>query len=125
MTPMIDIVFLLLIFFLTTAQLASNSRAELDLPEERGEQLEHVERAGLIVNVLADGSIVEGDRVISIAELEVFALAQVVEQQTSGEPIRPLVRADRNAPAERLNEVFKTLRSAGIMSARLATSPAN
>ena len=77
------------------------------------------------MNVLADGSIVEGDRVISIAELEVFALAQVVEQQASGEPIRPLVRADRNAPAERLNEVFKTLRSAGIMSARLATSPAN
>ena len=34
MTPMIDIVFQLLIFFLTTAQLAQFSRAEMDLPEE-------------------------------------------------------------------------------------------
>lgn len=123
MTPMIDIVFLLLIFFLTTAQLARNSRADIDLPEERGEQREQIERAGLIVNVLADGSIVEGERTISIEELEIFALSQVVMQESNGQPIRPLVRADRNAPAERLNQVFETLRRAGIRSARLATSP--
>jgi biopolymer transport protein ExbD len=123
MTPMIDIVFLLLIFFLTTAQLARNSRADIDLPEERGEQREQIERAGLIVNILADGSIVEGDRTISLQELEVFALSQVVAHETSGQPIRPLVRADRNAPAERLNQVFETLRRAGMRSVRLATNP--
>ena len=43
MTPMIDIVFQLLIFFLTTAQLAQFSRAEMDLPEEAGEQVETAE----------------------------------------------------------------------------------
>jgi biopolymer transport protein ExbD len=37
--------------------------------------------------------------------------------------IRPLVRADRNAPAERLNQVFNALRRAGTGSVRLATSP--
>ena len=40
MTPMIDIVFQLLIFFLTTAQLAQFSRAAMDLPQEAGEETE-------------------------------------------------------------------------------------
>ena len=123
MTPMIDIVFLLLIFFLTTAQLARESRAELDLPEERGEQREDVERAGLIISVLATGELMQGDRVITVPELEELAVAQVVGgRDENGRLVRPLVRADRNAPAERLNEVFNALRRAGTGSARLATS---
>ena len=121
---MIDIVFLLLIFFLTTAQLARESRADLDLPDERGEQTTEVERAGLIVNVLADGSLLLGDSMISIEELENAAIRQVVgSRDEKGRLVRPLVRADRNAPAERLNEVFNALRRAGTGSVRLATSP--
>ena len=124
MTPMIDIVFLLLIFFLTTAQLARESRAELDLPQERGEQRAEVERAGLIINVLADGSIMQGERIITVPELESIALTQVVSaRDEKGRPVRPLIRADKDAPAQRLNEVFMALRRAGSGSARLATSP--
>jgi len=120
---MIDIVFLLLIFFLTTAQLARESRAELDLPEERGEQRNEVERAGLIINVLANGDLMQGDRIISVEELEELAVRQVVgARDEQGRTVRPLVRADRNAPAERLNDVFNALRRAGTGSARLATS---
>jgi biopolymer transport protein ExbD len=120
---MIDIVFLLLIFFLTTAQLARESRAELDLPEERGEQRNEVERAGLIINILANGDLMQGDRIISVEELEELAVRQVVgARDEQGRTVRPLVRADRNAPAERLNEVFNALRRAGTGSARLATS---
>ena len=126
MTPMIDIVFLLLIFFLVTAQVARESRAELDLPEERGEQRDEVERAGLIINVRANGQVMHGDQPITIGQLEQIALAQVIESRDEkGRLVRPLVRADRNAPAEQLNEVFNALRRAGTSSARLATSPSN
>ena len=124
MTPMIDIVLLLLIFFLTTAQLARESRAELDLPDERGEQATEVERAGLIVNVLPDGSLLIGEKQVSLQELEAIAIGQVLgSRDEKGRLVRPLVRADRNAPAERLNEVFNALRRAGTGSVRLATSP--
>ena len=44
MTPMIDIVFQLLIFFLVTAQMAEQSRATLELPKEKGEDSEDRER---------------------------------------------------------------------------------
>lgn len=125
MTPMIDIVFLLLIFFLTTAQMANESRAELDLPQERGEQRDEVERAGFIINVLADGSITEGGKSLSIDQLEKLALVHAGAGRTAtGTPIRPLIRADRSAPAARLNDVFLAMQRAGLESARLATSPA-
>ena len=123
MTPMIDIVFLLLIFFLTTMQLARESRAEVELPVEMGEKDAAVQPAGLILNVLADGSIVEGERVISIAELDLIAMAAGGANEAGGTLNRPLIRADRNAPAGRLNQVMNSLRRAGLAGVRLATTP--
>jgi biopolymer transport protein ExbD len=38
-TPMIDVVFLLIIFFMTTAQYALLTRTELNLPKEKGESI--------------------------------------------------------------------------------------
>ena len=57
-TPMIDVVFLLIVFFMTTAQFARVTRTELDLPLEQGEQEEQPEEAGFVVNINADGSII-------------------------------------------------------------------
>ena len=124
MTPMIDVVFQLLIFFLTTAQLAQFSRAELDLPQEEGEQTEAVEEAGIIVNLLADGTIqIAGER-LDDAAFAVMAEELVLDH--SGEELarlRPLVRADRNAEAARLNRVLEILQSAGVPAVRIATAP--
>ena len=114
MTPMIDIVFQLLIFFLTTAQLAQFSRAEMDLPQE----------AGIIVNLLADGTIqIAGER-LDDATFAVMAEELVLDHP--GEELarlRPLVRADRNAAAARLNRVLEILQSAGVPAVRIATAP--
>ncbi|MDG2021731.1 MAG: biopolymer transporter ExbD [Phycisphaerales bacterium] len=124
MTPMIDIVFQLLIFFLTTAQLAQFSRAEMDLPQEAGEQTEAAEEAGIIVNLLADGTIqIAGER------LDDAAFAVMAEELVLDHPgeelarLRPLVRADRNAAAARLNRVLEILQSAGVPAVRIATAP--
>jgi biopolymer transport protein ExbD len=57
-TPMIDVVFLLIIFFMTTAQYALLTRTELDLPKEKGEQREEAEEAGLVVNITSDGQLI-------------------------------------------------------------------
>ncbi|MEE8153357.1 MAG: biopolymer transporter ExbD, partial [Phycisphaerales bacterium] len=57
-TPMIDVVFLLIIFFMTTAQFARMTRAELALPLELGEQDPAPEEAGLVINVTGEGEII-------------------------------------------------------------------
>ena len=123
MTPMIDIVFQLLIFFLTTAQLAQFSRAEMDLPVEAGEQVEDAAEAGLIVNVMADGSIVIASEPVSQEAFEVMATELVIEAGEAVTALRPLVRADRNAPTAALNRVLISLQRAGVPAVRIATAP--
>ena len=120
MTPMIDIVFQLLIFFLVTAQMAEQSRAQLDLPKEKGEDTTESERAGLTINVTPDGSVVVNDQTVSLE-----ALDRMVDEaiRTAGGPekLKPLIRADRKADSTRLNEVFNRLSGRGLSAIRLAT----
>jgi len=120
MTPMIDIVFQLLIFFLVTAQMAQQTRAQLDLPIEKGEELPEGDRAGLTINVLADGSIVVNDEVLSPEALD-RAVDEAIARVGSPEDVRPLLRVDRNCDATKLNAVFARLSSRGVAAIRLAT----
>lgn len=118
MTPMIDIVFLLLIFFLTTSQMAEMAAAPLDLPEEAGSTEEVSRSAGLVVNVDAAGVISILEQVIEPEDL-VRRSKEVLAQDPSAVPV---IRADRHATAARLNAVMDGLRSGGFPAVRMATS---
>ena len=65
-TPMIDVVFLLIVFFMTAARFAREQRAPMELPREAGE-VEQEEAAGLVVNLLDDGRIVVQDEAVGAA----------------------------------------------------------
>jgi len=124
LTPTIDIVFQLLIFFLTTAQLAQFSRAELDLPIESGEDVEASEEAGLIVNILPDGTMQVAGETLDDESFAIMAEELVMDLDADRLlRLQPLVRADRNAPVARLNRVLELLQRAGVPSVRIATSP--
>lgn len=120
MTPMIDIVFQLLIFFLVTAQMAQQTRAQLDLPKEQGEEEKQKEIAGLTVNVLADGSIVVNDQTVSLEALDRM-IDEAIAVAGGPDKLKPLIRADRKADSTRLNEVFNRLSGRGLSAIRLAT----
>lgn len=121
-TPMIDVVFLLIIFFMTTAQVARLTHTEIDLPQERGQQEAIPEEAGLIINITAEGALVVAGRTVDSTELE-----DIVRAELRRSPNRPvhelkfLLRADRNAPALHLNRVVTLLERQGVGAARLAT----
>ncbi|MDA0803600.1 MAG: biopolymer transporter ExbD [Planctomycetota bacterium] len=119
MTPMVDVVFLLLIFFLTTTQMAQSARSAVDLPEEEGEEGDLVARSALVVNIDASGSYIVMDDARSPSELN--SLAREAAYLNPG--AIPIIRADRRAPASRLNFVVETLRDAGFTAVRLATAP--
>ncbi len=121
MTAMIDIVFQLLIFFLTTAQLAAISRADIRLPAQLGAEDDERTRSGLVVNVDSEGRFVTQDGVLSEVELERAARAAVARE--GADQVRPLVRADYAAPAQSLNEALRALRRAGVANVRLAVAP--
>ena len=121
-TPMIDVVFLLIIFFMTTAQFARMTRAELALPIEPGEQERAPEEAGLVINLTRAGEIIVSDQTLDLAELEQLVRQEI--QLHSDRPARQLkllIRADKNANSARLNEVVRLLQGMDIGHARLAT----
>lgn len=125
MTPLIDIVFQLLIFFLTTTQLASQARMELELPRERGLQSGRGEEPALIVNLRHDGAILVLDEEVSLEQVAELA-ARARESGSAldrAAPRRPVIRADRGAPAASLNALLVAMRDAGVEGVTFAVSP--
>lgn len=117
---MIDVVFLLLIFFLTTAQMAQMASSPVSLPVEAGNAQESAGSSGLVVNIDSAGVITVLDQ-----SLEVADVMRRAKEVLARDPVAvPVIRADRRAPAARLNEVVEALRSGGFHAVRVATSAA-
>jgi len=119
-TPMIDVVFLMIIFFMATAQFARMTRAEVDLPVEAGQQ-ERAEEAGIVINITRDDRIIVNDRVMSVQDVLSFVQEEQATHSNDAAAFKLLLRADREATATLLNEVVTALQSAGVTSARVAT----
>jgi biopolymer transport protein ExbD len=118
---MIDVVFLLIIFFMVTSEFARNVRAEVELPKLQGEQHEETEEAGIVVNLDAEGRIIleVADEPLTLEALE-DRLRSTFAQDDSLEP-RVLLRVDRRASTTRLNEVVRLLHELGVPAARMGT----
>lgn len=122
LTAMIDVVFLLIIFFMTTAQVAQLTRTEIDLPREKGEQRAAPDEAGLVINITSEGQVVVASRTVDLEQLESIVRSELREtSDRSAHQLKLLLRADRNAAAAHLNRVVDLLESLGVGEARLAT----
>ncbi len=121
-TAMIDVVFLLIIFFMTTAQVARLTHTEIDLPQEKGEQQAIPDESGLVINITGRGEIVVAGRTVGLTELEGIVRGELRKQpQRPAQELKLLLRADRAAAAAHLNRVVRLLESLGVGAARLAT----
>jgi biopolymer transport protein ExbD len=105
MTPMIDVVFLLIIFFLVASHLAQQEvQMELDLPSARsGEPALEDDRPRITVNVHSNGQIALGGAQISPDELE-RRLAYEAERAQEDLEIR--VRSDRGVPYQYIEPIL-------------------
>jgi biopolymer transport protein ExbD len=114
MTPMIDVVFLLIIFFLVSSHLARQEvQLALDLPGAQTSQptREETDARRLIVNVLPDGRAVVGGRT-----LDGEALRQLIEYEARRRdvPLEVRIRADRLAPYETAEPAMIACARAGV-----------
>ena len=121
MTPMIDIVFLLIIFFMVASQFAQQARLEMQLPRERGESLKDAQNTGLVINIRKDGAIILD---VDTPPITLDALDEQIKlaiSSTTAPWESLLIRADKNASTTTLNEVFRLLNKHGLSATRLAT----
>jgi biopolymer transport protein ExbD len=118
LAPMIDIVFLLLIFFIVTWQF-TRSETELRVSVPTAEQGADFNRpkGEIIINVLADNSIrVEG---ASVNLNQLHEKLAAIARQYQNQPVR--IRGDAKVPYQRIVEVIDTCQKAGIWNISFAT----
>jgi biopolymer transport protein ExbD len=120
LTPMIDVVFQLIIFFMFTSQFGELRRTDIDLPKEQGEEETEKQQASMIIDLTLDGQYLFESKPMSLIEIERIA-ATGVASQPEGEPFDVLVRPDRNAPAVHLDRLLMRLSGVGVRRWKLAT----
>lgn len=112
MTPMIDVVFLLIIFFLVSSHLAKQeARLDLPLPEAETGQLADEQTPRVIVNVLADGELRLAGRLIQPPQL-----ASRLQQRRNevGDQLELTIRGDRGVAYQHVQPVLLAATTAGI-----------
>ena len=121
MTPMIDIVFLLIIFFMVAAQFAREAHVDLNLPTEQGEHDVEQDTSKLVLNILSNGDIIldNNSSPMSLLELEILVKDAI---KTDGATWRNIsIRADEYSSAGVLNDVLVVLNKQGLTATRIAT----
>ena len=118
LAPMIDIVFLLLIFFIVTWQF-SRSETELNVSVPTAEEGSELTRpkGEIIINVLADGTIRVEGLTVDLPQLNEKLAA--IARQFENQPVR--IRGDGGVAYQRIVEVIDTCQKAGIWNISFAT----
>lgn len=120
LTPLIDVVFLLLIFFMVSTTFEHQSRIKIELPEASAEETVQEEDA-LEILVDAQGRYFLGDRQVINSELKTLKTAISKAVGDRGE-IPVIIRADANTPHQAVIRVLDATSQLGLTRISLATS---
>ena len=120
LTPLIDVVFILLLFFMVSTTFQRESEINIELPEASAEPVE--EREEMLELVIdAEGHYFIGEQQVVNTELE--TLKQAI-QKFLGErsEIPVVIRADRLTPYESVVRAMDATAQLGLVQMSLATS---
>lgn len=120
MAPMIDIIFLLLIFFITTSVFARlENELSVTVPTAESATTPKRDLGELIVNVKSNGDIIVNQREISTEQLEIL-LTRIAKQYPDQSVI---IRGDRQASLEHAIEVLDVCAQSGVWNVSFAALP--
>lgn len=123
MTPMIDVVFQLLIFFMTIPQVAALIQEPLELPKLKG--TEDQQQLTLTINVTQTGDLRMGGQRTTIAGLVSFVSGELASVGGDASRLTVVVRADERGDSRAVNEVVAALSKLGIRMIRIAVQVAS
>ena len=126
LTPLIDVVFLLLIFFMVSTTFSKESQLRIKLPESSEEEVEEQQSRILEIEINSDGVYAvkgpdeEEARTLLNAGRETLrrALLKVVQ---AGEDVITVIRADRRTPHESVIRAMDVSRKLGFTNITFAT----
>ena len=115
MTPLVDVVLTLVLFFMLTSTFIMPFGVSVDVPEVSHASAEPVSGAVFEVQILKSDRLVLGGRTVSLEEFrrEIGAVARV------GRPV--LITGDRGATLGRTLEVWDACKGAGVKDLHIRT----
>lgn len=130
LTPMIDVVMLLIVFFTLTSQFSRSEQAPLDLPSQRGDTSREKATSAVYLDMDRLGRLSTLGQPVDLPSLASQIAAQAGNKPPAPgdakpsrhSPVEVVVRADRLCPSMHLSRVAEELSRAGVVRWRLATS---
>ena len=121
LTPLIDVVFLLLIFFMVSTTFIRETQLKIDLPEAAGE-LQEIEEEIIEITVDRLGDYAVNERLLVNNELHtlVRALEQVLETEGSAGS-RLIITADANAAHQSVVRAMDAAGKVGLTRISITT----
>jgi biopolymer transport protein ExbD len=112
LTPMIDVTFLLIIFFLVSSHLAKQENfLPLDLPSATSGIGDFSTRSTLTIQVPRDGGYQIAGGAVDLAQVRSFILARA--EAEGDQPIRIRIRTDQGVPYAAIAKLLKTIALTG------------
>ena len=115
MTPMLDVVFIMLIFFIVTANFIKEPGLEINRPDS--ETSEITENAAILIAIGAAGEI-DGRR-IDVRQVKANVIRLIAENPQGS----VVIQADVKSTAEKIVAVMDEVREAGVVDISIASEP--
>jgi biopolymer transport protein ExbD len=110
LTPMIDIVFLLIVFFMTVANMITAEKKPIEVPVALNSILPEDYGERTTITVQRDGSLYSGVYSVNLDELSKILIKAHEENPT----VRVYLRADSSAEHQYVNDVMKACAASGL-----------
>ncbi len=117
MTPLIDCVLQLLIFFMLTSNFVLQTGIVVDLPKARTPKLE--EEQDIVITITRNNETYLNDQPVSLSQLPVALL----ERLTKTNKKVVLIKPDKRVETGKLVEVMGIAKSVGVDALGIATEP--
>jgi len=116
LTPMIDIVFLLIVFFMTVANMITAEKHPIDMPVALNSVIpEDKQGERATITVMEDGSLYSGVYPVEdIAELKEILRKEKEREAERGEELKIFLRADSATEHQFVNDVMQAAAEVGL-----------
>tara|TARA_R110000850_G_scaffold249932_1_gene374832 strand:- start:139 stop:552 length:414 start_codon:yes stop_codon:yes gene_type:complete len=113
-SPLIDVVFILLIFFIVTTVFVEETGVEINKPRAATQQ--DLERNSILIGVTPGGQVFYGGREIGVAGVR-STISRLIRQ----EEMPVIIQADRDTPTESTIQVLDEAKLAGAKRVFVST----
>lgn len=116
LTPMLDVVFILLIFFIVTTSFVRESGIEIDPPT--AETAHDESQSSILIAITPEGDVWVDKQALTLTAVG----PRVARLQAENPQASVMIQADKNSRSGRLVEVMDKLRLAGIYNISIAAT---